>query len=122
MESLIPSTLSQQLPRDTIPKWANSDGETFLPDGVTFSSISAPRIRPHGAVASSLEWTTAAMCMVLKTSVIGSTLTSYFGRIDKRLGLLSSSSPPCRKSTPVKFDEQRRSKGAHEQEEHYVSW
>jgi hypothetical protein len=55
MGSGIPLTLNQQLPRETIPKWASSDGETFLPDGVTFSSICAPRIRPQGAVASSLE-------------------------------------------------------------------
>lgn len=56
----IPSTLSQQFPRETIPKCASSDGETILPEGVTFSSICASYIKPQGAVASSREWTTAA--------------------------------------------------------------
>jgi hypothetical protein len=53
--SAIPSTLSQQLPRETIPKCANSVGEILLPDGIVFSSTCASRIKPHGAVASNLE-------------------------------------------------------------------
>src|ERR1700683_2078842 len=37
--SEIPSTLSQQLPRDTMAKCAKSVGDLFLPEGVTFSSV-----------------------------------------------------------------------------------
>src|SRR5450631_3788897 len=36
--SAIPSTLSQQLPRESMAKCAESVGEVFLPEGVTFSS------------------------------------------------------------------------------------
>src|ERR1035441_9427827 len=50
----IPSTLSQQLPRESMAKCAKSVGEFFLPEGVTFSSVCFSCIKPHGAVASSL--------------------------------------------------------------------
>src|SRR5580693_245548 len=36
--SAIPSTLSQQLPRDSIAKCAKSTGEVFLPEGATLLS------------------------------------------------------------------------------------
>src|ERR1700752_5419505 len=36
--SAIPSTLSQQLPRESMAKCAKSVGEVFLPEGVTFFS------------------------------------------------------------------------------------
>ena len=36
----IPSTLSQQLPRESMAKCAKSVGDIFLPEGVTFSSVS----------------------------------------------------------------------------------
>src|SRR6202041_622243 len=46
----MPSTLSQQLPRDNIAKCAKSVGELFLPAFGAFSSVSAPPpLRPHGA-------------------------------------------------------------------------
>src|SRR5258708_36446712 len=35
----IPSTLSQQLTRESMAKCAKSVGEVFLPGGVTFSSV-----------------------------------------------------------------------------------
>src|SRR6202048_3609377 len=35
----IPSTLSQQLPRESIAKCAKSVGDIFLSEGVTFSSV-----------------------------------------------------------------------------------
>jgi hypothetical protein len=50
----MPSTLSQQLPRDSMAQCAKSVGEFFLPEGVTFSSVCFSCIKPHGAVASSL--------------------------------------------------------------------
>src|SRR5258708_28366743 len=50
----IPSTLSQQLPRESMAKCAKSVGEIFLSEGVTFSSVCFSCITPHGAVASSL--------------------------------------------------------------------
>src|SRR6202048_3930563 len=49
----IPSTLSQQLPRESMAKCAKSVGE-ILSAGVTFSSVCLSCIKPHGAVASSL--------------------------------------------------------------------
>src|ERR1035441_8249866 len=51
----IPSTFSQQLPRVSMAKCAKSVGEIFLPEGVTFSSVCLSCIKPHGAVASSLD-------------------------------------------------------------------
>src|ERR1700694_922683 len=68
----IPSTLSQQLPRESMAKCAKSVGDIFLPEGVTFSSICFSCITPHGAVASSLCRPKAVTCIVLKMSVIGS--------------------------------------------------
>src|ERR1700680_3536911 len=50
----IPSTLSQQLPRESMAKCAKSVGDIFLSEGVTFSSVCFSCIKPHGAVASSL--------------------------------------------------------------------
>src|SRR5579863_9432630 len=88
-----PSTLSQQLPRESIAKCAKSVGEIFLPEGVTFSSVCFSCTKPHGAVASSLCRPKAVTCIVLKISVIGSKVASQFGRIVKRLGLPSSSRP-----------------------------
>src|SRR5579863_6045447 len=37
--SAIPSTLSQQLPRESMAKCTKSEGELFLPEGGTFSSV-----------------------------------------------------------------------------------
>src|ERR1700759_1905989 len=71
--SAMPSTLSQQLPRESIAKCANSAGGRFLPVFGASSSFSAPPpLSPHGAVASSLCWPKAVTCSVRKTSVIGS--------------------------------------------------
>src|SRR5579872_6317344 len=50
----IPSTLSQQLPRESMAKCAKSVGGLFLPAGVPFSSVRFSCINPHGAVVSSL--------------------------------------------------------------------
>src|SRR6202142_4197775 len=74
----IPSTLSQQLPRDSMAKCAKSVGELVLPEGVTFFSVCFSCIRPHGAVASSLCRPKAVTCIVLKISVIGSNLAPPF--------------------------------------------
>src|SRR5450631_71638 len=74
----IPSTLSQQLPRESMAKWAESVGDIFLSEGVTFSSVCFSCSTPHGAVASSLCRPKAVTCIVLKMSVIGSNLASLF--------------------------------------------
>src|SRR5579862_7773605 len=87
----IPSTLSQQLPRESMAKCAESVTDIFLLEGVTFSSVCFSCSRPHGAVASSLCRPKAVTCIVLKMSVTGSNSPSYCGRIDKLLGLLDSS-------------------------------
>src|SRR5579863_5467791 len=73
-----PSTLSQQLPRESMTKCAKSVGEVFFSECVTFSSTSFSCFTPHGAVASSLCRPKAVTCIVLKMSVIGSKLTSLF--------------------------------------------
>src|SRR3984885_9677466 len=93
ISSSIPSTLSQQFPRESIAKCAKSAGGVFLLEGGTCTSASFSCFTPHGAVASSLCRPKAVTCIVLKMSVTGSNSFSYFGRIDKRLGLLSSSLP-----------------------------
>src|ERR1700727_2611080 len=94
------STLSQQLPRESMAKGPKSVGANFLAEGATFSSARFSCFTPQGAVASSLCRPKAVTCIVLKMSVIGSNLASpLFGRIDKRLGLLSSSRPPPKEST-----------------------
>src|ERR1700694_74128 len=74
----IPSTLSQQLPRESMAKCAKSVGDIFLSEGVTFSSVCFSCSTPHGAVASSLCRPKAVTCIVLKMSVIGSNLASPF--------------------------------------------
>jgi NAD(P)-dependent dehydrogenase (short-subunit alcohol dehydrogenase family) len=74
----MPSTLSQQLPRESMAKCAKSVGEIFLSEGVTFSSVSFSCFTPHGAVASSLCKPKAVTCIVLKMSVIESNLASIF--------------------------------------------
>src|SRR6202050_4036591 len=74
----IPSTLSQQLPHESMAKCAKSVGEIFLSEGVTFSSVCFSCLKPHGAVASSLCRPKAVTCIVLKMSVIGSNLASLF--------------------------------------------
>src|SRR5580658_6184519 len=74
----IPSTLSQQLPRESMAKCAKSVGEVFLPEGVIFSSARFSCFTPHGAVASSLCRPKAVTCIVLNMSVIGSKLASLF--------------------------------------------
>src|ERR1039458_9281538 len=76
----IPSTLSQQLPRESMAKCAESVGDIFLSEGVTFSSVCFSCSTPHGAVASSLCRPKAVTCIVLKMSVIGSNLASLFWR------------------------------------------
>src|ERR1700760_4442178 len=50
----IPSTLSQQLPRESMAKCAKSVGGIILSEGVPFSSVWFSCFMPHGAVASSL--------------------------------------------------------------------
>src|SRR5580704_5708470 len=72
------STLSQQLPRESMAKCAKSVGDIFLSEGVTFSSVCFSCFTPHGAVASSLCRPKAVTCIVLKISVIGSNLASLF--------------------------------------------
>src|SRR5258708_26266299 len=76
--SAIPSTLSQQLPRESMAKCAKSVGDIFLSEGVTFSSVWFSCFIPHGAVASSLCRPKAVTCIVLKMSVIESNLASIF--------------------------------------------
>src|SRR6201982_2925344 len=76
--SAIPSTLSQQLPRESMAKCAKSVGDIFLSEGVTFSSVWFSCFTPHGAVASSLCRPKAVTCIVLKMSVIGSNLAAFF--------------------------------------------
>src|ERR1700681_875283 len=76
--SAIPSTLSQQLPRESMAKCAKSVGDMFLSEGVTFSSVWFSCFTPHGAVASSLCRPKAVTCIVLKMSVIESNLASVF--------------------------------------------
>src|ERR1700690_683207 len=76
--SAIPSTLSQQLPRESMAKCAKSVGDIFLSEGVTFSSVCWSCFTPHGAVASSLCRPKAVTCIVLKMSVIGSNVASFF--------------------------------------------
>src|ERR1700749_3695236 len=70
-----PSTLSQQLPRESMAKCAESVADIFLSEGVTFSLVCFSCSRPHGAVASSLCRPKALTCIVLKMSVMGSNLT-----------------------------------------------
>src|SRR5271154_4383834 len=74
----IPSTLSQQLPRESMAKCAKSAGAIFLSESATFSSAWFSCSTPHGAVASSLCRPKAVTCIVLKMSVIGSKLASLF--------------------------------------------
>src|ERR1700691_3705713 len=78
ISSAIPSTLSQQLPRESMTKCAKSVGGSFLSEGVTLSSVCSSCFTPHGAVASSLCRPRAVTCIVLKMSVIGSNLASLF--------------------------------------------
>ena len=76
-------------------KCAKSVGDIFLSEGVAFSSVSFSCFKPHGAVASSLCRPKAVTCIVLKISVNWVQVQPLtFGRIDKILGLLSSSRPP----------------------------
>src|ERR1700678_473907 len=76
--SAIPSTLSQQLPRESMAKCAKSVGDIFWSEGVTFSSVWFSCFMPHGSVASSRCRPKAVTCIVLKMSVIGSNLASPF--------------------------------------------
>src|SRR6202050_344281 len=76
--SAIPSTVSQQLPRESMAKCAKSVGNFLLSEGVTFSSVWFSCFIPHGAVASSLCRPKAVTCIVLKMSVIESNLASLF--------------------------------------------
>src|SRR5436305_13491403 len=78
IDSGIPSTLSQQLPRESMAKCAKSVGDIFLSEGVTFSSVWFSCFMPHGAVASSLCRPKAVTCIGLKRSVIESNLASFF--------------------------------------------
>src|SRR5579862_329086 len=74
----IPSTLSQQLPRESMAKCAKSVDDIFLSEAVTFPSVWFSCFMPHGAVASSLCRPKAVTCIVLKMSVIESNLASTF--------------------------------------------
>src|ERR1700678_1761593 len=65
----IPSTLSQQLTRESMAKCAKSVGDIFLSEGVTFSSVCFSCFTPHGAVASSLCRPKAVTCIVLRRLV-----------------------------------------------------
>src|SRR5579862_2176003 len=76
--SAIPSTLSQQLPRESMAKCAKSVGGVFLSECAIFSSVWFSCFTPHGAVASSLCRPKAVTCIVLKMSVIESNLASLF--------------------------------------------
>src|ERR1700736_5702187 len=76
--SAIPSTLSQQLPRETMAKCAKSVGDIFLSEGATFSSVWFSCFTPPGGWGSSLCRPKAVTCIVLKMSVIGSNLASLF--------------------------------------------
>jgi hypothetical protein len=60
----MPPTLSQQLPRVSIPKWANWNVELAAECFLSFSSASASSFSPQGAVASSLPYTTLTICML----------------------------------------------------------
>src|ERR1700722_10034635 len=99
ISSSIPSTLSQQFPRESIAKCAKSAGGVFLLEGGTCTSASFSCFTPHGALASSLCRPKAVTCIVLKMSVTGSNPSSYCGRIDKILGLVNSSRPLPETST-----------------------
>src|SRR6202046_383190 len=59
-------------------KCAKSVGDTFLSEGVTFSSVCFSCFTPHGAVASSRCRPKAVTCIVLKMSVMGPNLASLF--------------------------------------------
>src|SRR3984957_11736588 len=72
--SAIPSTLSQQFPRESMAKCAKSVGDIFWRRGVTCSSVWFSCFMRHGAVASILCRPKAVTCIVLKMSVIGSNL------------------------------------------------
>src|SRR5271156_3926975 len=50
--SAMPSTLSQQLPRESMAKCAKSVGEMFLSEDLTLSLVWFSCFMPHGAVAS----------------------------------------------------------------------
>src|SRR5579862_368920 len=99
--SAIPSTLSQQLPRESMAKCAKSVGEIFLPEGVTFSSVWFSCFMPHGTVASSLCRPKAVTCMVLKMSVIESNLTSLFWTTRQNIRTLGQFSSTAKESTLV---------------------
>src|SRR5271170_1191252 len=99
----IPSTLSQQLPRESMAKCAKSVGDIFLSEDVTFSSFCFSCIKPHGAVASSLCCPKALMCIVLKMSVIESNLASIFwtnGQNIRTLEQFSSTSEELYSTVP----------------------
>jgi hypothetical protein len=60
----MPLTLSQQLPRISIPKGANWNVDLAAECFLFFSSASASGFSPQGAVASSLAYTTLTICML----------------------------------------------------------
>src|SRR5579863_3356684 len=99
--SAIPSTLSQQLPRESMAKCAKSVGDVFLSEGVTFSSVWFSCFMPHGAVASSLCRPKAVTCIALKISVIGSKLTSGFWTNRQNIRTLGQFSSTAKESSLV---------------------
>jgi hypothetical protein len=60
----MPPTLSQQLPRVSIPKGAYWNLKPAAERFLSFSSTSPSGFNPQGAVASSLAYTTLTICML----------------------------------------------------------
>jgi hypothetical protein len=60
----MPLTLSQQLPRISIPKGANWNVDLAAECFLFLSSVSASGFSHQGAVASSLAYTTLTICML----------------------------------------------------------
>src|SRR6202789_3011731 len=99
--SAIPSTVSQQLPRESMAKCAKSVGDIFLVEGVTCTSASFSCFKAQGAVASSLCRPKAVTCIVLKISVIGSKLTSGVWTNRQNIRSLGQFSSTAKESTLV---------------------
>src|ERR1700727_3386317 len=97
----IPSTLSQQLPRESMAKWAESVGDIFLSEGVACCWVCFSCSTPHGAVASSLWRPKAVTCIVLKMSVIGSNLASPLWTNGQKLWTPGQVSSTAKESTLV---------------------
>src|SRR5580693_3869142 len=108
----MPSTLSQQFPRESIAKCAKSVGDIFLSEGVTFSSVWFSCFMPHGAVASSLCRPKAVTCIVLKMSVIESNLASLFWTNRQKIRTPEQFSSTAKAIYPSVLNATRAPKGA----------